>query len=81
VTLKNAKGIQYMARLVKVSKIDDEVPNFPWKSTTLYKHWHTRKNVEIFVKLGGSLYVDLDAVDGLVEANRGHEAGCKGGGR
>lgn len=35
-------------------------PGFPLKAATLYKWSHVGKHPEIFVKIGKSLFIDLD---------------------
>jgi len=55
-----------MQNLIRVSKAD----GLPFKPSTLYKMHHVGRNLEIFVKLGGSLFVDLDRLEQLIEASR-----------
>jgi len=38
--------------------------------STLYKHRHARKYPKLFIKFGGSLFVDLDVFNELLEAGR-----------
>ncbi len=52
--------------LVRLSKAD----NLPLRKSTLYKWKHLHKFPELFVKLGGALFVDLKALDELIEAGR-----------
>lgn len=59
-----------MKNLVKVSKAD----GLPFKPSTLYKWHHTRKFPAIFVKISGSLFVDLDRLEQLIDASRGQQA-------
>ncbi len=59
-----------MQNLRRISKISHE-DNVPVKQQTLYKWWHIKKYPTIFVKLGGALFVDLGALEALVEKNRG----------
>jgi hypothetical protein len=54
--------------LVRVGKA--EQVGLPFKSSTYYKWAHLRKFPEIFVKIGGGLFIDLDAHNKLVEAGR-----------
>jgi hypothetical protein len=56
-----------MQNLVRVSKAE----GLPFKSATFYKWHHTQKYAEIFVKLGGALFVDLDRLEQLINASRG----------
>ena len=51
-----------MMNLLRISKID-KTPGFPLKASTLYKWVHTRKHPELFVRLGGAVYVNLDRLD------------------
>jgi hypothetical protein len=37
----------------------------------LYKWKHTRKFPKLFVKLGGALFVDVNALQEIIEAGRG----------
>jgi hypothetical protein len=55
-----------MQNLVRVSKAKD----LPFKPQTFYKWWHLRKHVEIFVKFGGALFVDLTALERVMEKAR-----------
>jgi hypothetical protein len=55
-----------MQNLVRVSKAAD----LPFKPSTFYKWHHTRKYPEIFVKLSGALFVDLDRLEKLIDASR-----------
>jgi hypothetical protein len=43
----------------------------PFAPATFYKWFHLRKHLELFVKIGGALFVDLDRLDELLEASRG----------
>ena len=42
----------------------------PFQKSTLYKWAHLGKYPEIFVKVSGALFVDLQALDALMEAGR-----------
>ena len=53
--------------LVRISKIN-ETPGLPYRATTFYKWRHLKKHPELFVKLGGGLFVNLDRLAKLVEA-------------
>ena len=59
-------------RLVRLSKVN-ELPNFPFKKATLYKWVTQRKHLGIFVKIAGARFVDLNALDQLVESGRGRD--------
>ena len=58
-----------MSNLVRVSRVNDN-PGFPLRASTLYKWIHTRKHQEIFVRIGGSVNVDLDRLQALIEKGR-----------
>ncbi len=62
-----------MQNLVRVSKIKNlpEKRMTPFEPSTYYKWWHLGKHKEIFVKLGGSLFVDLNRLEQLINASRG----------
>ncbi len=53
--------------LVRLSKAN----NLPLKKSTLYKWKHLHKFPELFVKLGGALFVDLNVLDKIIEMGRG----------
>ena len=53
---------------VRVSK--SEKSNLPLRPSTLYKWHHTKKHPEIFVKIGGSLFVDQDRFFELARAGK-----------
>ena len=56
-----------MQNLVRVSRAD----GLPFKPATFYKWHHCQKHLEIFIKLGGALFVDLDRLEQLIDASRG----------
>lgn len=58
-----------MANLIRVSKLND-YPSFPLKKSTIYKWLHVRKHPELFVKIGGAAFLDMDAFNKLVEQGR-----------
>jgi hypothetical protein len=64
-----------MQNLVRVSKIKSLPFKSPFEPSTYYKWWHIGKHKEIFVKLGGSLFVDLDRLEQLIDASRGQQEG------
>ncbi len=43
----------------------------PFAPATFYKWHHTGKYREIFVKVSGALFVDLDKLQEIIEAGRG----------
>jgi hypothetical protein len=55
-----------MKNLVRLAKAD----SLPLCKSTLYKWKHLKKHPQLFVKLGGALFIDLDALQELVEASR-----------
>lgn len=74
--------------LVKISKVD-EIPGFPIKKSTLYKWHHLQKYPELFVHIGGAVFVNMDKFEELVaqggtprgRVQRQERKGCKGGER
>ncbi|HIJ75349.1 MAG TPA: hypothetical protein HPP81_01395 [Deltaproteobacteria bacterium] len=54
-----------MTNLLRVSRVNDR-PDFPLRASTLYNWLHVRKHPELFVQLGGPVYVNLDKPDTLV---------------
>jgi hypothetical protein len=60
-----------MQNLVRVSKMKVLSFKLPFEPTTFYKWFHLKKHPEIFVKLSGALFVDLDRLEQLIEASRG----------
>ena len=55
-----------MQNLVRISKVNAK-PGFPLRASTLYKWVHTRKHLDLFVRLGGAVFVNLDRFDELIE--------------
>jgi hypothetical protein len=60
-----------MHNLVRVSKMKVLPFKLPFEPTTFYKWFHLKKHPEIFVKLSGALFVDLDRLEELIDASRG----------
>lgn len=60
-----------MKNLVRVSRINNLPFPTPFKPSTYYKWWHTGRHKEIFVKISGALFVDLDRLEKLIDASRG----------
>ena len=58
-----------MENLVRISKSDKD-PRVPFRPSTLYKWMHTNKYPGLFVKLSGSVFVDLDRLGKIAEAGR-----------
>ncbi len=54
-----------MTNLLRISKVDER-PGFPLKKSTLYKWLRCGKCPELFVRLGGAAYVNLDKLDELI---------------
>ena len=54
------------ANLLRLSKAEC----LPLKRATLYKWHHTRKYPQLFVKLCGAVFVDLQELDRIIEAGR-----------
>jgi hypothetical protein len=52
--------------LVRVSQAE----GLPLKKSTLYKWKHLNKHPELFVKLGGAVFVDLTVLGELIEQGR-----------
>ncbi len=55
-----------MQNLVRVSKAAD----LPFKPSTFYKWHHVKKYPEIFIKFSGALFVDLAALERVMEKAR-----------
>jgi hypothetical protein len=55
-----------MQNLVRVSKAE----NLPFKKNTFYKWRHLKKYPEIFIKLSGGLFIDIDALERVLEKAR-----------
>ena len=58
-----------MSNLLAVKKIR-QGENFPLSKSWCYKQVHLQKRPGLFVKIGGGLFVDLDAFAKLTEAGR-----------
>lgn len=61
-----------MQNLVRVSKAE----GLPFKPQTFYKWFHLGKYPEIFVKFGGSLFIDVDRLTQAIDKSRPHK--CQG---
>lgn len=59
-----------MQNLVRVSEIPRLPKKLPFKAQTFYKWFHLKKHPEIFVKFGGSLFVDLDRLSEAFDKSR-----------
>jgi hypothetical protein len=60
-----------VSNLVRISRAE----GLPLKKSTLYKWVHLKKHPELFVKLGGAVYVDLDALKDLSRKGGRDESG------
>jgi hypothetical protein len=52
-------------RIGELTKETDGIP-----PSTAYKWVHKKQNLEVFIRLGRSIYVDCDALEQLFERNR-----------
>ena len=57
-----------MQNLVRVSKANIE--KLPVRVSTLYKWKHLKKYPQLFIKVGGFLFVDVEALYKLFESGR-----------
>jgi hypothetical protein len=57
-----------MKNLIRVSRAKEA--GLPFATQTFYKFRHTGKHLELFVKIGGALFIDMDALARLIEAGR-----------
>jgi len=57
-----------MARLLRLSKAAEN--ELPFAKRTFYKWHHLRRYPEIFRTMGRTLFVDLEALDGILEGGR-----------
>jgi hypothetical protein len=58
-----------MHNLKRVSKM--KRGELPIEKSTAYKWNHLKKFPKLFVKLGGALFLDLNALQEIIEAGRG----------
>jgi len=54
-----------MKNLLRICKVNS-VSGFPLRASTLYKWVHCRKHPELFVRLGGAVFVNLTELDKLI---------------
>jgi hypothetical protein len=61
-----------MTNLLRVSKINPKKGprNFPLERSTVYKWAHCRKYPEIFTRIGGALFVNLDKFYAMAESGK-----------
>jgi hypothetical protein len=57
------------ANLVRLSKAGNH-PQIPLAVSTLYKWRHLQKFPQLFVELGGAVFIDLSALQELIENGR-----------
>lgn len=55
--------------LLRISKVN-QTPGFPLRASTLYKWVHIGRHLELFVRLGGAVFVDLDEFKKFIERGR-----------
>jgi hypothetical protein len=63
-----------MARLIRLSqasRLKKEHGYPPFETSTLYAWKHRGKFPQLFIKIQASVFLDLDALDQLIEAGRG----------
>ncbi len=58
-----------MKKLVRVSKSREK--DLPVAPATLYKWHHLKKYPEIFKKFGGFLFIDIDALEAVINQAKG----------
>jgi hypothetical protein len=64
--LRGTRGTPMKNNLVRLCKAD----SLPLCKSTLYKWRHLKKFPQLFIKLGGALFVDLNALEEIIEASR-----------
>ena len=57
-----------MKNLVRIARANEH--GLPLKRSTLYKWLHIKKYPQMFIKLGGAVFVDLDKMNEILEAGR-----------
>ena len=63
-----------MGNLLRISKVN-KTPGFPLRASTLYKWLHCRPHPELFVRLGGAVFVNLDKLNQMIEAGGTQKTG------
>jgi hypothetical protein len=58
--------MQEKPRWVRVAEAD----NLPFSKSLIYKWHHKGENLHLFSKVGGCLFIDMNAMDALFEAGR-----------
>jgi len=56
--------------ICRISELPKKYPDFPFSRSTLYKWKHTGRYPEIFIKISGTVLVDLDRFETLLEEKR-----------
>jgi hypothetical protein len=56
--------------LLRVSRIPSD-GSYYFARASFYKLHHLKKFPELFIKLGGGLFIDLDELDKIIEQGRG----------
>jgi hypothetical protein len=51
-----------------------QATNLPFKKQTFYQLFHFKKFPEIFIKFAGALFIDLDALQRVMEEGRAGRA-------
>jgi hypothetical protein len=54
-----------MTNLLRISKVN-QTPGFPLRASTCYKWLHTKKHPELFVRLGGAVFINVSKLDELI---------------
>lgn len=57
-----------MANLKRVSQVKPD--ELPFRKSTLYKLRHLKRYPGLFIKVGSSLFVDLEQLERVIEAGR-----------
>ena len=61
--------MQSRRRWVRVADVKD----VPFSKSLIYKWHHKKENMQLFTKVGGCLFIDLNELDALFEAGRRNE--------
>lgn len=68
------KGVS-MRNLIRLTQVETDPRTMHlFKRSTYYGWFHRRKHSEIFVKIGGTVFIDVDRLDQLIEKGRGKAA-------
>jgi hypothetical protein len=54
-----------MDELLRISKVN-QTKDFPIRSSTCYKWYHTKKHSELFCKLGGALFINVTRLKAMI---------------